>query len=355
MTTAFTTARGPAPSMAMFSPANATQAAKVCVIAEIGVNHDGRRDRAMSLMQDAKVAGADAVKFQLFDPAFLLSKQAVLADYQKQSDDDVYRMLDRLKLGADDLLAVRAEARRLGLHFIVTPFSLENVPLLRDLHVDAVKIASPDVVNLPLLRETAALGKTMIVSTGAADLEELAACVEIISDRPAALLHCVSSYPTPTEDASLGAMAAMASRYAVPVGYSDHTCDITMGAMAVTAGACVVEKHLTWDRSAPGPDHAASFDAQQFGMYIDMIRNAVQILGPRAKQVRGVEGEVRTICRQSVCIKRDLQPPYRLTRADLTIKRPGTGIPAAALDTVIGRRLARPVAANQLLTEHDLA
>jgi len=343
-----------AQSPALFAPANARQAARICVIAEIGVNHDGNVDRAIELIHQAKRAGANAVKFQLFDPRHLLSAQAVLADYQKQSDDDVFQMLDRLKLSADNLLKLRAEARRIGVHFIVTPFSLENVELLRDLHVDAVKIASPDVVNLPLVKMTAMLGKPMIVSTGAADLEELAPCVEIIRDRPAALLHCVSSYPTPVEDASLGAIGAIASRYAMPVGYSDHTCDMTIGALAVAAGACVMEKHLTWNRSAAGPDHAASFDADQFALYVDMIRSAARMIGPRAKEVRGVEREVRQICRQSVCIKRDLNPGYRLRRDDLTVKRPGSGIPAAAMEDVIGRKLARPVKANQLLTEPDL-
>jgi N-acetylneuraminate synthase/N,N'-diacetyllegionaminate synthase len=339
----------------MFAPANARYNARVCVVAEIGVNHDGKRDRALELIHAAKRIGATAVKFQLFDPAQLLSNQAQLAGYQRENDSSVFDMLDRLKLGADDFRQLRAEARRLGIHFVLTPFSLEDVELLADLHVDAVKIASPDVVNTPLIKATAELGKPMFVSTGTADLEELAPCVELIVDQPACLLHCVSSYPTPVEDATLGALPTMAARYCMPVGYSDHTNELSMGALAVAAGACVIEKHLTYDRRAPGPDHAASFDADQFARYIALIRQAQTLLGPRCKHVRGVEEEVRVISRQSVCAKHDLKAGDPIHRCDVTIKRPGTGIPAADFESILGRRLARDVKANDLLQDDDLA
>jgi len=339
----------------LFAPASAVAGPKVCVIAEIGVNHDGQRDRAASLMRAAKLAGADAVKLQLFDPKWLLSNQAQLAGYQKEGNDSVFDMLDRLKLDADDMLALRAEARRMGVAFIVTPFSLENFGLLDDLHVDAVKIASTDAVNLPLVTLTASLGRPMIVSTGAAELEELAPCVQIIEDRPACLLHCVSSYPAPAEDASLGALPALAARFCLPVGYSDHTNDLMTGALAVAAGACVIEKHITYDRRAVGPDHAASFDTVLFAEYIESVRHAVVSFGKRAKVVHGVEAEIRTISRQSICLARDLPAGHVLEAGDLTIKRPGTGIPPAELDEIIGQRLTREVKANDLLREEDLA
>ena len=339
----------------MFAPASVTAGPKVCVVAEIGVNHDGQCERAMSLVRAAKLAGADAVKFQLFDPKWLLSNQAQLAGYQKEGNDSVFEMLDSLKLEADDMLALRAEARRLGLAFIITPFSLENLDLVKDLHVDAVKIASTDVVNLPLIKLTASLGRTMIVATGASDLEELDPCVQLIEDRPACLLHCVSSYPAPVEDASLGALPALASRFHLPVGYSDHTNDLMTGALAVAAGACVIEKHVTYDRRAVGPDHAASFDTALFATYVESIRQAVVSFGKRAKVVRGVEIETRMISRQSICLVRDLPAGHVLEAGDLTIKRPGTGIPPAELDQTIGQRLAKDVKANDLLREEDLA
>jgi N,N'-diacetyllegionaminate synthase len=338
-----------------FAPATAAAPAKVCVVAEIGVNHDGSRSRAMNMMHEAQRAGADAVKFQLFDPRWLLSNQAQLAAYQQDSDDSVFEMLDRLKLGADDMHALRAEARRMGMIFMVTPFSLENVELLADLHVDAVKIASTDAVNLPLIKLAAGLGRPMIVATGATNLEELAPAVALIEDRPACLLHCVSSYPAPTEDASLGAIAAISDRFSLAVGYSDHTNELMMGALAVTAGACVIEKHVTYDRSARGPDHAASFDPPRFAEYIALLRQATTILDRCVKQVRAVETEVRQISRQSVCMRCDRAAGDVLERQDLTVKRPGSGIAAAALEQVVGRRLRSDVKANNLLREEDLA
>lgn len=337
-------------------PATWCQPARVLVIAEIGVNHDGDVGRAIELTQAAAGAGADAIKLQLFDPRYLLSNQAVLADYQRrQQENDVFQMLDRLKLSLEDMLAIRTAARKLGLGFVVTPFSLENFEALQALDVDAVKIASPDAVNLPLLSLTASLGKPMIVSTGTAELEELEPGVGIISDRPACLLHCVSSYPTPLTQATLGAIGAMAERYGLPVGYSDHTTEIVAGALAVAAGACVIEKHLTYDRSATGPDHAASFDPAMFRRYAELVRQAATMLGPRLKQVNDAEREVRAICRQSVCARRDLPAGHVLEPGDLTVRRPGTGIPAARLQDVVGRSLRQPVSASCLIQEDDLA
>src|SRR5690606_37728978 len=157
----------------LFRPASRTAPAKVCIIAEIGVNHDGKLDRALYLVEAAARAGADAVKLQLFDPRHLLSNQARLAQYQTESNDDVFAMLDGLMLSHDDMIAVKAAAKKFNLHFIVTAFSLEDVQTLAALDVDAVKIASPDAVNRPLLERVVELGKPLIVSTGTCDLEEL--------------------------------------------------------------------------------------------------------------------------------------------------------------------------------------
>lgn len=353
-----TMASQPRTASTLFAPASRQAPPRVCVIAEIGVNHDGRLDRALDLVQVAARAGADAVKLQLFDPRLLLSNQARLAVYQEGkagTGGDVFSMLDQLKLCLDDMLAVRAAARRAGLAFIITPFSLENFDALQALDVDAVKIASPDAVNHPLLQLTASLGRPMIVSTGTANLKELEFVAELISDRPSCLMQCVSSYPTPAEDAALGAIAVLARRFNLPVGYSDHTTDLMTGALAVTAGACVIEKHLTYNPAAPGPDHAASFDEANFTHYVQLIRRAAAMHGPAQKDSRPVEADVRNVSRQSICAKRDLPAGRLLRREDLTIKRPGTGIPAAQLDQTIGRQLRRAVKANDLLVPDDLA
>lgn len=324
------------------------------IIAEIGVNHDGCVERAVGLVRSAHAAGADAVKVQVFDARTLLSAEAELAAYQEGSADDVQEMLDRVELSPDDLQSVRAVARETGIDFIATCFSIELAPLLRELDVDAVKLASPDAVNAPLIDAVAALGRPLIASTGTCDLHEIAGLVRRCAAHPLALLHCVSAYPTPPEQANLRRIGAIAAMFARPTGYSDHTQDPITGALAVAHGACVIEKHLTWNRDAVGPDHAASFDPTQFATYVRRIRAAEAMSAGDPGSVQDAEREVRRVSRQSVCVVRDLPAGHVLARDDLTVKRPGTGIPAARFDGCVGRRLSCAVAANHLLRDEHL-
>lgn len=326
---------------------------RVYVVAELGVNHDGSIDRALELVRHAHEAGADAVKLQLFDPQYLLSTEATLAQYQQHSADDVYAMLDGLQLTIDEMAQVRELAHGLGLAFVVTCFSLELVPAMREMAVDAIKVASPDVVNLPLIESLLALDRPMLISTGACDQEELHAAVVWCANHPVVLLQCVSAYPVPPGQAALGGITAL--RAMVPhVGYSDHTGNLHTGMMAVACGACVIEKHLTYHRLASGPDHAASLDPCQFHQYVQLIREAQREQSPARKQVLPCEQDVRMVSRQSLCATRDLPAGQVIGRADLTVKRPGTGIPAARLQELIGRSLRRAVKRNHLIHDQDL-
>lgn len=341
----------------MSAPPNADHAARVMVIAEIGVNHDGEAGRAAELLKSAAEAGADAVKFQLFRPDRLLSAEALLASYQDGQANDARALLDALALPLDAMRQLRETAGQLGLQFLVTPFSLGDVADLKSLDVDAVKIASPDAVNTPLLEAAAQLGKPMFISTGTCDLDELGPAAELARRTRGALLQCVSAYPTPEPDAALAGIAVLNDRFDFRgvVGYSDHTAALDTGALAVAAGACVLEKHLTHDRSAPGPDHAASIEPGEFAVYVAAVRRASAMLGPRRKTCTAVERDVQTVSSQSVCVVRNLPAGHVLTRDDLDIKRPGTGVPARQLDQVVGRRLARPVKGDHLLHREDLA
>ncbi len=327
----------------------------VYVIAELGVNHDGRLDRALRLLDAAAAAGADAVKLQYYRTDELLSADAQLAVYQREHAADAAALLRGLELSDADFAAVRDAARQRGLHLIVTCFSVEAAPRLRSLDVDAAKLASPDCVNTPLLEAVAALGKPLLISTGAADAAEVAALGAWLSERrlPAALLHCVSSYPTADADATLGAMAALPPGYVR--GYSDHTSAVDTGMLAVTAGACVLEKHLTYDRAAAGPDHAASLEPAQLRDYVRGVRRAESMRGSADKRVLECEHDVRRVSRQSLAATRDLNAGAALHRDDLIIRRPGTGLPAAWLDRVIGRPLRRDVPAGRLLRDGDVA
>ncbi|MGP1309969.1 MAG: N-acetylneuraminate synthase family protein [Phycisphaerales bacterium] len=330
------------------------------VIAEIGVNHDGDPARALRLVDAAADAGADAVKVQHFRADLLMSAASTLAAYQANAGErDPREMLRRLELNGETLAAVAQRARERGLLAIATVFSVELVDVAARVGWDAYKFASPDIVHRPLIERVAALGTGLIVSTGAADADEVARAHEWLREVGAAdrcvFLQCVSSYPAPDDQASLGGIGALLDLLPCPIGYSDHTPGVDTGALAVCAGATMLEKHLTYDRSAAGPDHAASLDPEQFREYVRHARRAHAMLGPRTKRVLECEHDVRRVSRQSLVARRTLRSGETISPDALTVKRPGLGLPPHLLNEVVGRAVARDVAADTPLTESDLA
>jgi sialic acid synthase SpsE len=330
------------------------------IIAELGVNHDGDPSRAIEMVDAAADAGADAVKTQCFRADLLMSRASSLAKYQRDAgEDDPRAMLRRLELDDDAMRAVIARARQRGVLAIVTVFSLELVESASGMGWDAYKFASPDVINRPLLEAVTRLGRPVLVSTGAATLEETLRAYGWLrewngSDR-CAFLQCVSSYPARIEDASLGGIGALLDALSCPVGYSDHTPGVDTGALAVCAGASVLEKHLTYDRSAKGPDHSASLDPDQFAEYVRLARRAHTMLGKRAKSVAACEADVRRVSRQSIVAARAIAAGERITRDSVTIKRPGTGLAPYLMDETLTRTAARDIAADMPIQAEDLA
>jgi sialic acid synthase SpsE len=323
------------------------------LIAEIGVNHDGSLQRALELVEAAAQAGADAVKLQIFQARNLVHRSGILADYQKRQTDapDPTELLRKYELSRPQLQQVVAAIREKKMLPLATPFSIADVSTLAELDLPAVKIASPDLVNKPLLREAARLKLPLLVSTGAATMAEVAQTVDWINDwgNPLILLHCISSYPTPIDQANLCWIGELANQFGVPVGYSDHCAEILSGALAVAAGACVIEKHLTYDRNANGPDHAASADPRQFAEYARQIRLADQLRGSAGKRVLDCERDVRTVSRQSVVLAQTLEVGDIVRPTHLTVQRPGTGIPAALTDQLVGKKADKRLVAGTLL------
>jgi N,N'-diacetyllegionaminate synthase len=321
------------------------------VIAEIGVNHDGSVRRALELVELAAAAGADAVKLQMFRADRLMNDAAQFATYQKDRVDasSPADMLRKYELSDEDTVRVVDAIRSKGLVPIATPFSLSDVGAIESLDLSAVKIASPDLVNRPLLERVASTGRPMFMSTGAATMDEVARCVGWLGGKPAALLHCVSSYPTPVESANLCWINELAC-FGLPVGYSDHTTDALAGALAVASGATIVEKHLTYDRGASGPDHLASADPMQFAAYVRAIRLAEAMRGVPGKHVLDVERDVRNVSRQSLVLSRSIRAGQRLSDDDLTVQRPGHGIPAVDWTRAIGRVVRNDAPAGMMLS-----
>ena len=331
------------------------------VIAEVGVNHDGSARRAIELARIAAACGADAVKLQLFRASLLMHASGTFAGYQKArtaaADNTPADMLRRYELSLDDVRRVVAAVRELGLVPLATPFSPPDVDAIECLRLPAVKVASPDLVNRPLLHRVARYGKPMLVSTGACTIDEVEMAAGWLGGWGAAfgLMHCVSAYPTPAEHANLRWIGELAARFDVPIGYSDHTTETSTGALAVAAGATVIEKHLTYDRAANGPDHAASADPQGFERYVRLVRDAERACGRPGKRVLDIEQDVRRVSRQSLVVRRDLRGGDVLREDDLTVQRPGTGMPAAMITQAVGRRVLRPLQAGVLLTPDMLA
>lgn len=331
------------------------------VIAEAGVNHGGDLAQALRLVEAAAAAGADAVKFQTFRAERLVTVRAPKADYQARNTGEGGAQLDmlrRLELDEAAHRALLARCRELGILFLSTPFEEASADLLEGLGLPAFKLPSGELTNLPFLAHVARKGRPVLLSTGMATLGEVEAALAVLAGeglREVALLHCVSSYPTAPSDANLRAMATLAHAFQVPVGYSDHTQGLEVPLAAVALGACVLEKHMTLDRSLPGPDQAASLEPRELAALVAGIRTVEAALGDGLKRPAPCERNTAEVARKSVVAAADLQRGTVLEMRHLGIKRPGTGLAPALLPHLLGRTLGRDVAADALLRWEDLA
>jgi N,N'-diacetyllegionaminate synthase len=335
-----------------------TDGAPPFLIAEAGVNHNGSPEMAQRLVEAAAEAGADAIKFQTFSAEALATSDAPLAEYQKRSSSgSQLEMLRALELPKEGLRSARDRALELGIIFLSTPFDLDSVQVLADLDVPAYKVGSGDLTNLILLRAVASQGRPMIVSTGMATLPEVDAAVAAVREAgnpPLILLHCTSAYPAAPADANLRAMATLRERFGVPVGYSDHTHGLATAIAAAALGAAVIEKHMTLDRSLPGPDHAASLEPGEMADLAASLRDAYAALGDGRKLPRRDEEDTARVARRSLVVARPVQAGMVIAAADLDARRPAGGISPMRLDEVVGRRAARDLRPGALLQVEDV-
>ena len=329
------------------------------IIAEAGVNHNGDMDLAHRLIDAAAAAGADAVKFQAFVTEELVTATAPKAGYQLATTSgggDQFSMLKALELTGAQLDALRRHCDERNVVFLCTPYDFPSIDLLDRLGVAAYKIASTDTTNTPFLRHLAAKGRPVLLSTGMSSLAEVEAAVGALAAvrDQLILLHCTSEYPAPPEEANLRAMATMAAAFACPVGFSDHTMGIEAAGWALVLGACVIEKHFTLDRAAPGPDHRASIEPGELAALVAMARRAELALGDGVKRPTASEIPNKPRMQKSLVLRRAVGAGERLTVDILTCKRPGGGLSPDWLDKVAGRPAARAVAADAALTLADV-
>jgi N,N'-diacetyllegionaminate synthase len=323
---------------------NLMEKKRVFIIAEAGVNHNGDLEMARKLIESAAAAGADAVKFQTFKAVKLASRFAPKAEYQKLSNDADSSQLEMLKSLEMDEPAHReliSHCKAAGLKFLSSPFDLESIDLLHSLGLEIFKIPSGEITNLPYLRKIGGLGKKVILSTGMSDLGEIEDALNVLVKAGTllgqiAVLHCNTEYPTPMEDVNLKCIQTIAQAFQVRVGYSDHTLGIEVPAAAVALGASIIEKHLTLDRSLPGPDHKASLVPQEFKAMVQAIRNIEKALGHSKKKPTASEIKNKSIARKSIVAAKDIRKGEVFSDKNLTIKRPGNGISPMRWDEVIG-------------------
>jgi N-acetylneuraminate synthase/N,N'-diacetyllegionaminate synthase len=323
------------------------------VIAEAGVNHNGELRLAHDLVDLAAECGADAVKFQIFDPDALVSQNAAAAPYQCDRGAVSQRaMLESLVLAKSAWKELASHAAEVGLVFTSTAFDPASLDMLIDVGVAVLKIPSGELDNPRFIELAASKGLPLIMSTGIGTMREVEAAFASAHAAPSvALLHCVTAYPAPVEDSNLRAIDALARHFAVPVGWSDHTTGYVTAVAAVALGASILEKHITIDRGLPGPDHAASSDPAEFKAYMHAVRAAESALGDGVKEPTAAELVNRQFARRSFHAARTLQPGDVIGEEDVRLLRPATGLPPSAM--VVGRTVRQEVSAgNPILAEH---
>jgi len=325
------------------------------IIAEAGVNHNGKFSLARKMVDAAKKAGADAVKFQVIDSERMVTKTAGKAAYQKRSTGKgtQYEMLRRLELTKWEFRKLAAHAKRRGIVFLASAFDEASVDFVAELKVPAFKVPSGEITNLPLLKHIAKKRKPIILSTGMSTLAEVADALKTIKKggtKDIALLHCVSNYPAETGEMNLRAMETLGDEFGLPVGLSDHTLGTAVPIAAAALGANIIEKHFTLDRKMPGPDHEASLDPEEFGEMVTCIRDVEKALGAGVKKPTKSEEAVKKVVRKSIVARVNIPAGAVITAKMLDLKRPGTGLGPEYLKKVVGKRAKRNLKADELVT-----
>jgi len=316
----------------------------VFVIAEAGVNHNGSLKIAKQLIDVASESGANAVKFQTFKAATLVSKAAEKADYQKKTsnaNESQFEMIKKLELNSDAHKELISYCNKKNIMFLSSPFDIDSIKLLDSLGIEIFKIPSGEITNLPYLREIGGLKKRVILSTGMSNIDEISDALNVLEEtgtkkKNITVLHANTMYPTPMEDVNLNAMLTIGKTFDIDYGYSDHTLGIEVDIAAVAMGAKCIEKHFTLDKTMAGPDHRASLEPNELKAMVQAIRNIELALGQSEKKPSQSEIPNIEAARKSIVAKKDIKKGETLNEDNLTVKRPGNGISSMKWDKIVG-------------------
>lgn len=328
---------------------------RVLIIAEAGVNHNGSFEIAKELVDVAKDAGADIVKFQTLNPKALVSKFAKKAEYQNRNtgnNDTQLEMLNNLVLSNEEFIELSNYCKLKGITFLSTPFDIESIEFLNIFNMPFWKIPSGEITNLPYLVKIANTHKEIVMSTGMSTVEEIQDAINVLNKNGAgkiSLLHCNTEYPTPYEDVNLNVIKTLRDKFNVDVGYSDHTRGVEVPIAAVALGATIIEKHFTLDRNMEGPDHKASLEPNELKQMVKSIRNIEFAMGDKDKKVTKSERKNIEIARKSIVAKCNIKKGDVLTEDNITSKRPGNGISPMRWDEVIGTKAIKDFMSDELI------
>jgi N,N'-diacetyllegionaminate synthase len=340
----------------------------VYIIAEAGVNHNGNIELAKKMVDAAKDAGVDAIKFQTFKSENVVTKNAGLCSYQEKNvgkQESMLEMIKKLELKYNEFIDLKKYCDEKKMLFLSAPHSDDAIDFLDPL-MPAYKVPSPDITNYPYLKKIAEKNKPIIIGTGMSTIEEIKNALKIIKDagnNQIILLHCTSDYPCPLEDVNLKAMNTIKEECKTLVGYSDHTLGLDTPKIATKIGAVLIEKHFTLDKSLPGPDHVASLDPNELKEMVYAIRNKEYnvdsekekiILGSSEKKPVKKEIEISSVVRKSIIAKQEIMPGTIITEEMLIIKRPGTGIPSKRLDEIVGKKAKQHIQEEEMINFEQL-
>ena len=328
---------------------------RTIIIAEAGVNHNGRMNLARKLVDVASTAGADFIKFQAFKSKNLVTRNLDKANYQKKngrSSESQYEMLKKLELSQDKLteLFIYCSNKKIG--FMASAFDEESLRFILNMDIEYLKIPSGEITNIPYLRLAGRKNKKVILSTGMSDINEIETAVRVLrksglAKKNLTILHCNTEYPTDFSDVNLNAIKTLESIFKTKVGYSDHTKGSHVAIAAVALGASVIEKHLTLDNKLKGPDHSASLEPKEFIKFVERIRTTEVILGSHQK--KPTQSEVRNInhVRKVIVASRSIPKGEKFSLKNVTVKRAGKGLSPLYWDKVIGSKAKKDYRANQ--------
>ena len=332
---------------------------KPYLIAEIGVNHNGKLPLAIRSIKEAAIAGADAVKFQIFKTEEFMSENKINYTYKTyygSKSEDMFKMFKRLEFSKSWIKQIQNTCKKYNVDFLSSVADKDAALFMKKINIKTLKLSSEDLINYPLLEFVAKLNLNIILSTGMANEEEISKALSIFKKRnvKVILLHCVSLYPTELKNANLNRMIKLREKYNVPTGYSDHTLGIESACVAASLGAVLIEKHFTLDKKLTGPDHMMSADTKEFKKLANELKKIRIILGDGRVKPHKKEQIYKKIYRRSITAIKGINKGDKFTNKNISLLRPADGIHPKYLKSVLGKKSNRNILNNEKIKFKDI-